>query len=71
MSSNSLNLFDFRSGGSSTEASLHGPKCLPLQNWLLEWPLEGAKAIGLENKIGSLERGKLADVIIIEQKALI
>lgn len=32
--------------------------------------LNGAKALGLDNKIGSLEEGKLADILIIDKETL-
>jgi len=42
------------------------PECLPAYEVLKMATINGAKALGLEEKIGSIEEGKLADIIIID-----
>lgn len=42
------------------------PKKIPAYEVLKMATINGAKALGLENKIGSIEVGKLADIIIID-----
>jgi len=42
------------------------PECLPAYEVLKMATINGAKALGLEESIGSIEVGKLADIIIID-----
>ena len=42
------------------------PECLPAYEVLKLATINGAKALGLEEQIGSIEEGKLADIIIID-----
>lgn len=42
------------------------PKLLPAYEVLKMATIDGAKALGLDDKIGSIEEGKIADIIIID-----
>jgi 5-methylthioadenosine/S-adenosylhomocysteine deaminase len=47
------------------QKALHGPEVLPAQRVLRMATIEGARALGLESEIGSLEVGKKADLTLI------
>jgi len=49
---------------------LHGPEAIPAHQSLRMATYGGAKALGLEQQIGSLEIGKRADVIIVKLDSL-
>lgn len=48
------------------KGSLENPECMPAYEVLKMATINGAKALGLDSKIGSIEVGKLADIIIID-----
>jgi 5-methylthioadenosine/S-adenosylhomocysteine deaminase len=47
-----------------------GPKAMPAEKVLEMATLGGARAMGLETQIGSLETGKKADIILVRRRAL-
>ena len=52
------------------QKATHGPEALPANESLRIATIEGAKALGLEREIGSLETGKRADVIVVDLNTL-
>jgi cytosine/adenosine deaminase-related metal-dependent hydrolase len=47
------------------QKALHGPEVLPASRVLRMATLDGARAMGLDSEIGSLEVGKRADVAVV------
>jgi len=52
------------------QKALHGPEVLPAKRALHMATIDGARALGLGNEIGSLEVGKRADVIVVKMDSL-
>ncbi|MFT3930811.1 MAG: TRZ/ATZ family hydrolase [Spongiibacteraceae bacterium] len=70
-SNNDLNLFaELQTAAMLTKAIAGNPAALPAFEALRMATLDGAKALGLDDKIGSLELGKCADVIAIDMSAI-
>ncbi len=66
-SNNNLNMFEaLRLASFLQKISTKEPTVIPAKQALDMATIEGARALGLEGKIGSLETGKLADIIIID-----
>jgi 5-methylthioadenosine/S-adenosylhomocysteine deaminase len=67
---NRLDMFaEMRSMALLQKAS-HGPEVLPAGKALRIATIEGARALGLENEIGSLEAGKCADLAVVNLQGL-
>ncbi len=62
---NRLDMFTEMRTMALLQKTLHGPEVVPATRALRIATIDGAKALGLENEIGSLEIGKRADVIVV------
>src|SRR5438132_1983859 len=67
---NRLDMFTEMRTAALLQKALHGPEVLPAARALRLATIDGARAMGLENEIGSLEIGKRADVIIVDLSQL-
>ncbi|MBN1484602.1 MAG: amidohydrolase family protein [Chloroflexia bacterium] len=66
-SNNDLNMFEeMRLAAFLAKAESGDPTCLPAQKALAMATIEGAQALHLEARIGSLEAGKRADVVVVD-----
>jgi 5-methylthioadenosine/S-adenosylhomocysteine deaminase len=63
---NRLDMFTEMRTAALLQKLAHGPEMLPATTALMMTTIEGARALGLENEIGSLEIGKRADVIVVD-----
>ena len=63
---NRLDMFTEMRTAGLLQKLAHGPEVLPAQRVLRMATIDGARALGLEKEIGSLEAGKRADVIVVK-----
>ena len=63
---NRLDMFTEMRSMALLQKVLHGPEVIPAKQTLRMATIDGAKALGLANEIGSLEVGKRADVIVVD-----
>jgi 5-methylthioadenosine/S-adenosylhomocysteine deaminase len=63
---NRLDMFTEMRTAALLQKALHGPEVLPAERALKMATLDGARALGLADEIGSLEAGKRADVIVVD-----
>ncbi len=63
---NRLDMFTEMRTTALLQKVIHGPEVLPAQQALRLATIDGARALGLDDEIGSLETGKRADVIILK-----
>ena len=63
---NRLDMFTEMRTASLLQKALHGPEILPAARTLRMATMDGARALGLEKEIGSVEVGKRADVIVVD-----
>jgi cytosine/adenosine deaminase-related metal-dependent hydrolase len=64
---NRLDMFDEMRLAATLQAFRHGPGALPARTVLRMATRAGARTLGLERDIGSLEPGKRADVIVVSR----
>ena len=62
---NRLDMFTEMRTAALLQKVLHGPEVLPAKRVLRMATIDGARALGLDSEIGSLEVGKRADVAVI------
>jgi 5-methylthioadenosine/S-adenosylhomocysteine deaminase len=67
---NRLDMFDEMRLAATLQAMRTGPGSLPARDVVWMATREGARALGLERVIGSIEVGKRADVIVIDRDGL-
>jgi len=67
---NRLDMFTEMRTAALLQKALHGPEVLPAHQVLRMATIEGARALGLANELGSLEVGKRADVIVVNLNQL-
>lgn len=67
---NRLDIFTEMRTAALLQKVMHGPEILPAGRALRMATIDGARALGLEQEIGSLEIGKRADVAIVNLKHL-
>ena len=67
---NRLDLFTEMRTAALLQKALHGPEVVPAARALRMATIDGARALGLEDEIGSIEAGKRADVIIVDLNRL-
>ncbi len=67
---NRLDMFTEMRSMALLQKVLHGPEAMPASQALRIATIGGAKALGLDNEIGSLEPGKRADVIVVDLKVM-
>lgn len=63
---NRLDMFTEMRTAALLQKALHGPEVLPAGRALRLATIDGARALGLEKEVGSLEVGKRADVIVVD-----
>ena len=63
---NRLDMFTEMRTAALLQKLAHGPEILPAAGVLKMATIEGARALGQEHEIGSLEAGKRADVIVVD-----
>ena len=64
---NRLDMFDEMRLAATLQAVRIGPAALPARDVLWMATREGARALGMEREIGSIEPGKRADLILVER----
>jgi 5-methylthioadenosine/S-adenosylhomocysteine deaminase len=67
---NRLDMFTEMRTMALLQKALHGPEVIPAKQALRIATIDGAKALGLDDQIGSLETGKRADVVIVNLDSL-
>jgi 5-methylthioadenosine/S-adenosylhomocysteine deaminase len=65
---NHLDMFDEMRLAATLQAMRRGPGALPARDVLWMATREGARALGLDSEIGSIEPGKRADLIVVERR---
>jgi 5-methylthioadenosine/S-adenosylhomocysteine deaminase len=67
---NRLDMFTEMRSMALLQKAMHGPDAMPAMQTLRIATIEGAKSLGLEREIGTLEIGKRADVTVVNLDSL-
>lgn len=67
---NRLDMFTEMRTMTLLQKALHGPEAIPAKQALRLATIGGAKALGLENEIGTIEKDKRGDVIVVNLSSL-
>jgi 5-methylthioadenosine/S-adenosylhomocysteine deaminase len=67
---NRLDMFTEMRSMALLQKAMHGPEAIPARQALRIATIEGAKALGLGQEIGTLEIGKRADVLVVKLDGL-
>ena len=67
---NRLDMFTEMRTAALLQKALHGPEVLPARQALRMATIEGAKAMGLDQEIGSIELEKRADIVVLNISSL-
>src|SRR5689334_704458 len=67
---NRLDMFTEMRTAALLQKALHGPEVLPAGRALRMATIDGARALGLDSEVGSLEIGKRADVVVVRLDGL-
>jgi 5-methylthioadenosine/S-adenosylhomocysteine deaminase len=67
---NRLDMFTEMRSAALLQKLAHGPEVLPAARVLRMATIDGARALGLEQEIGSIETGKRADMIVVDLNQL-
>jgi 5-methylthioadenosine/S-adenosylhomocysteine deaminase len=67
---NRLDMFTEMRTMALLQKAMHGPEAIPAGRALRIATIDGARALGLDQEIGSLETGKRADVIVVKLDTL-
>src|SRR5258705_11027846 len=67
---NRLDMFTEMRSMALLQKAMHGPEAIPARQALRIATIEGAKALGFEKEIGTLQIGKRADVVVVRLDSL-
>lgn len=67
---NNLNMFEEMRLAGLIQKPLHGPTAMPVKTIFEMATIGGAKALGLDKEIGSIEAGKKADIVLLDLQSI-
>ncbi len=67
---NNLNMFEEMRLAGLIQKPLHGPTAMPVKTNFEMATIGGAKALGLDKEIGSIEAGKKADIVLLDLQSI-
>jgi len=66
---NNLDIFQEMRAAALVQKALHGPTTMPARQVLRMATIGGAEVLGLDDEIGSVVRGKRADLVVLDRRA--